>query len=135
MNPLFVEFEPYGDFLADCPARAAVDLLGNTWLSVVVYELRAGPRRPSQLRTSIGGISQKMLTKTLRRLEHDGLVRRRRYAEAPPRVEYELTRAGADLLIPIYALAEWAYRHADTFGSAPADPEPKRRTSDNQKAR
>ncbi len=112
-----VEFE-FGDFAADCPARAAVDLFANTWLPVVVYELRNGPMRPSQLQRAVGGISQKMLTQTLRRLERDGLAQRRRYAEAPPRVEYELTEPGLDLLIPIQALGAWAYRHAATISLA-----------------
>jgi DNA-binding HxlR family transcriptional regulator len=123
VEPGTVEFDPYGDFLADCPARAATDLFSNTWLPVVVYELRNGPLRPGQLQRSIGGISQKMLTQTLRRLERDGLIQRRRYAEAPPRVEYELTTPGKDLLIPIRALAEWARRHADTISRAHAAPD------------
>ncbi len=123
MEPGAVDFEPYGDFVADCPARAATDLFANTWLPVVVYELRNGPMRPGRLRRSIGGVSQKVLTQTLRRLERDGLVQRRRYAEAPPRVEYELTQPGQDLLVPIRALAEWARRHGDTIGHAHATPD------------
>ncbi|MEV0297987.1 helix-turn-helix domain-containing protein [Nocardia sp. NPDC050710] len=106
-----VEFAPYGDYQSDCPARMGVDLFGNSWLPVIVYMLRDGPMRPVDLRVAIGGISQKMLTQTLRRMERMTLVERRRYAEAPPRVEYELTTAGRDLLIPIYALGEWVDRH------------------------
>lgn len=113
-----VEFEPYGDFLADCPARVALDLFATRWTAVVVYALRDGPRRPGELRAGIGGISHKVLTETLRRLERAGLVRRRRYAEAPPRVEYELTAPGVELLEPIYALGGWAHRHADTVVAA-----------------
>ncbi|WP_040739441.1 winged helix-turn-helix transcriptional regulator [Nocardia tenerifensis] len=105
------EFAPYGDFESDCPARIGVDVFGNSWLPVVVYLLREGPMRPSDLRAAIGGISQKMLTQTLRRMEQMTLLERRRYAEAPPRVEYELTEAGRDLLIPIYALGDWVDRH------------------------
>lgn len=111
-------FEPYGDFAADCPARLAVDLFSSAWLPVVVFALRDGPMRPGLLRRRIGGISQKVLTQTLRRMERHGLVERRRYAEAPPRVEYELTAAGRDLLVPIQALGHWAYRHADTVLAA-----------------
>lgn len=85
-------------FLADCQARLAVDLISGTWSMVVIYALEGGPARPGDLREQIGGISHKVLTDTLRRLEYNGLVERHRYAEAPPRVEYELTRpAGADL--------------------------------------
>jgi DNA-binding HxlR family transcriptional regulator len=113
-----VAFAPYGDFEADCPARMAVDLFGNSWLPVIVYMLREGPMRPGDLRATIGGISQKMLTQTLRRMEQITLIERRRYAEAPPRVEYELTAAGRDLLIPIYALGDWADRHGNAVRAA-----------------
>jgi DNA-binding HxlR family transcriptional regulator len=100
-------------FLADCQARLAFDLISNTWTAVVVWSLRHGPRRPGDLRTQIGGISPKVLTETLRRLESNGLVARQAYAEAPPRVEYELTDLGRTLLGPIGALGEWAFDHAD----------------------
>ncbi|MGK8520798.1 winged helix-turn-helix transcriptional regulator [Nocardia asteroides] len=116
-----VEYAPYGDFESDCPARMGVDILGNSWLPVIVYLLREGPMRPGELRTAIGGISQKMLTQTLRRMERMTLVRRHRYPEAPPRVEYELTAAGADLLTPIYALGEWVDRHGRAVGAALAE--------------
>ncbi|MEV4240380.1 MULTISPECIES: helix-turn-helix domain-containing protein [unclassified Nocardia] len=116
-----VEFAPYGDYEADCPARLGVDLFGNRWLAVIVYMLREGPMRPGDLRTAIGGISQKMLTQTLRRMETMTLIERHRYAEAPPRVEYELTEAGRDLLITIYSLGEWADRHGDSVRSAMSD--------------
>ena len=97
-------------FLADCQARLAFDLISNTWTAVVVWSLRHGPRRPGDLRTEIGGISPKVLTETLRRLESNGLVARRSYAEAPPRVEYELTDLGRTLLGPIGALGELGLR-------------------------
>ena len=113
-----VTFAPYGDYESDCPARLAVDLFGNSWLTVIVYTLRDGPLRPVDLRRAIGGISQKMLTQTLRRMERMAMVERRRYAEAPPRVEYELTPVGRDLLTPILALGEWVDRHGDTVRTA-----------------
>jgi DNA-binding HxlR family transcriptional regulator len=100
-------------FIADCQARLGFDLLGGTWTSVVLYALRHGPARPGELRARIGGISHKVLTDTLRRLERNGLVTRRRYAEAPPRVEYELTAPGRGLLEPILALGRWAELYAD----------------------
>jgi DNA-binding HxlR family transcriptional regulator len=74
---------PYGDFEADRPARIAVDLFSNCWLTVIVYTLRDGPMRPGDLRATIGHISQKVLTQTLRRMENMALVERRRYAEVP----------------------------------------------------
>ncbi len=113
-----VEYAPYGDFESDCPARMGVDIFGNSWLPVVVYMLREGPMRPSDLRAAIGGISQKMLTQTLRRMERMTLVERHRYAEAPPRVEYELTAAGRDLLTPIYALGDWVDKHGRAVNAA-----------------
>jgi DNA-binding HxlR family transcriptional regulator len=109
-----VVFDPYGEYESDCPARLAVDLFGNSWLAVIVYTLRDGPMRPVDLRRAIGGISQKMLTQTLRRMERMALVERRRYDQAPPRVEYELTPAGRDLLAPLFALGAWVDRHGDT---------------------
>jgi DNA-binding HxlR family transcriptional regulator len=72
----------------------------------------------------IGGISRKMLTQTLRRLEAHGLIRRHAYAEVPPRVEYELTSLGATLIDPIHMLAEWARANGDAVLDAlDADPE------------
>ncbi|MGW5451995.1 winged helix-turn-helix transcriptional regulator [Nocardia sp. NPDC003979] len=113
-----IRFAPYGEFEADCPARLGVDLFGNRWLPVVVYMLRDGPQRHSELLAGIGGISQKMLTQTLRRMERMMLVRRRRYAEAPPRVEYELTGSGRDLLVPIHALGAWVDAHGAEVSAA-----------------
>ncbi|MEV0796953.1 helix-turn-helix domain-containing protein [Kribbella sp. NPDC050281] len=100
-------------FFADCQARVAAELLSGRWPMVVLYALSHGPARPGELRQQIGGISQKVLTETLRRLEHNGLVQRHRYAEAPPRVEYSLTKPGEDLLVPIRALGDWAAAYAD----------------------
>lgn len=84
--------------LADCRARLGFDLLANTWNAVVIYALADGPCRPRELRAAIGGISAKVLTETLRRLEGHALVTRRVHAESPPRVEYALTDLGVTLL-------------------------------------
>ncbi|MEW2577508.1 winged helix-turn-helix transcriptional regulator [Streptomyces syringium] len=105
-------------YLADCRARLAFDLLSNTWNPVLIWVLRDGPRRPGELRESIGGISPKVLTETLRRLESNGLVERHAYAEAPPRVEYELTALGRTLLGPIDAFGAWAFEHGDEVMAA-----------------
>lgn len=105
-------------FIADCPVRSLVDVVGNTWTIVVMHALREGPLRPSELREAIGGISAKVLTETLRRLERHGLLVRHSYAEAPPRVEYELTSLGRDLLGPIDALALWAEDHVAEIAEA-----------------
>ncbi|MEU4830318.1 helix-turn-helix domain-containing protein [Streptosporangium sp. NPDC023615] len=105
-------------FLADCRARLAFDLLANTWNAVVVWALRDGPARPGRLRERIGGISPKVLTETLRRLEFNGLVRRNVYPGSPPHVEYGLTPLGRTLLEPIEAFGGWAFEHGDEVMAA-----------------
>lgn len=100
-------------FLADCPARLAVELIADKWTVVVLAGLSRGPVRHSELLDLIGGISRKMLTQTLRRLQAHGLVQRHAYAESPPRVEYELTSLGATLIDPIHTLTEWARANGD----------------------
>jgi DNA-binding HxlR family transcriptional regulator len=110
------------DYLADCRTRLALDLLANTWNGVVVWALRHGPQRPVTLRKRIGGISAKALNETLRRLEHNGLVARRAYREAPPRVEYHLTRLGETMLGPLETLGQWAHTHGDAVVAAQDEP-------------
>ncbi|MFJ6084914.1 winged helix-turn-helix transcriptional regulator [Streptomyces sp. NPDC092369] len=105
-------------FLADCRARLAFDLLSNTWNAVVIWALRDGPRRPGELRERIGGISSKVLTETLRRLQFNGLVTRHAHPGAPPRVEYELSALGRTLLAPIDAVGAWAFEHGDEVMAA-----------------
>ncbi|WP_242901302.1 winged helix-turn-helix transcriptional regulator [Actinomadura terrae] len=104
---------PTSEFGADCQTRLALDVLAGTWTGVVLWTLRDGPLRPGEMQARIGGVRHKVLTGTLRRLEQNGLVTRRRYAEAPPRVEYELTGPGRGLLEPLSALGRWTERHAD----------------------
>ncbi|MFD9887949.1 winged helix-turn-helix transcriptional regulator [Amycolatopsis sp. NPDC059027] len=105
------------EFLADCRTRLAFDLVANTWNPVVLWALRKGPQRPSLLRRRIGGISTKVLTETLRRLEYSGLVIRRA-VDTPSRVEYALTELGASLLGPIEAFGHWAAEHGDDVMAA-----------------
>lgn len=92
----------------DCPVRDVLDRVGDKWSVFVVSTLREGPKRFSELKRAIDGISQRMLTRTLRGLERDGLVTRTVYASVPPTVEYALTDRGQTLLGPITALFEWA---------------------------
>ncbi len=97
---------------ADC--RAVADVLarvGDKWSVLVVSRLGAGRLRFNELRRAIGGISQRMLTLTLRGLERDGLVARTVVATVPPRVDYALTPLGLDLLNPVSALGAWAIRN------------------------
>ncbi|MEN3535821.1 helix-turn-helix domain-containing protein [Microbispora sp. ZYX-F-249] len=101
-------------YTSDCRARLAFEVLANRWDSVVVYTLgEAGPMRPRRLLARIGGIGPKVLNEALRRLEYNGLVERRAYAEAPPRVDYALTEAGAALLAPMRAMGRWAASYGD----------------------
>jgi DNA-binding HxlR family transcriptional regulator len=92
-----------------CPAiREVLSRVGDKWSVQVIALLGDGKLRFSELRREIEGISQRMLTLTLRNLERDGLITRTVFPEIPPRVEYELTRLGKTLLEPIQGLAEWA---------------------------
>jgi DNA-binding HxlR family transcriptional regulator len=109
-----MEFQRPGDvMLADCAARTTLELVAGTWTIVVVYALGKGPRRFSDLSALIGGISNKMLSQTLRKLERNGLIRRRAIAASPPGVEYRLTTLGESLLEPIEMLSRWSETHAD----------------------
>jgi DNA-binding HxlR family transcriptional regulator len=91
--------------------REVLNRVGDKWSVLVIVILTDGPRRFNELRRSIEGISQRMLTLTLRGLERDGLVTRTLYPSIPPRVEYALTPLGTTLLEPVQALAAWAARH------------------------
>ena len=118
-------FGPGELFLADCPGRLAIELIADKWTAVVLYGLSEGPVRHGELIDLIGGISRKMLTQTLRRLESHGLILRHAYPEVPPRVEYELTPLGATLIDPIHMLTEWARANGDAVLDAlDADSEP-----------
>jgi DNA-binding HxlR family transcriptional regulator len=110
----------YDIFLADCPARTTLELVSDTWSVVVVYGLGEGPLRYTELQERIGGISKKMLTQTLRKLEGNGLVEQRRLRSAPPGVEYRLTDLGATLLEPVRALSRWAELNTDALLDAQA---------------
>jgi DNA-binding HxlR family transcriptional regulator len=90
------------------PVSELLARIGDKWSVLVVSLLGNGPLRFSALRRRIDGISQKMLTATLRSLERDGFVTRTVFATTPPQVEYELTELGRDLLCPVGALADWA---------------------------
>jgi DNA-binding HxlR family transcriptional regulator len=96
---------------ANCPTRQILDRIGDRWTVLIIGVLGDRDARFSELRRSIDGISQKMLTQTLRGLERDGLVSRTVYPEVPVRVEYALTHAGRTLLEPLSALREWAIEH------------------------
>ncbi len=85
-----------------------ISLVGDKWSVLIIMLLGQGKRRFSEIKRSVDGISQKMLTVTLRGLERDGYVTRTVYPTIPPKVEYELTDLGRDLLVPLRALGQWA---------------------------
>ena len=93
--------------------REVLDRIGDKWTVLVIATLGTGPMRYSDLQASVPGISQRMLTVTLKALERDGLATRTAFAEVPPRVEYELTALGESLLDAVVSLAGWAADHHD----------------------
>ena len=102
-----------------CPAvREVLNRVGDKWSVLIVALLGDGTKRFSELRRSIEGISQRMLTLTLKGLERDGLVTRTVYPTIPPRVEYGLTKLGRSLLVPITALGEWAAHNREKIQAA-----------------
>jgi DNA-binding HxlR family transcriptional regulator len=98
-------------FDSRCGSQQVLDLIANRWTTLVIYALASGTQRYSQLQRKIGGVSQKMLTQTLRGLERDGLVARRVYPVVPPKVEYSLTPLGRTLTGPLRVICEWAEEH------------------------
>lgn len=98
---------------ASCPPRQALELIGDRWTLIVVKALANGNQRYGELHRSIEGISQKMLTQTLRSMERDGLVGRTVHPVVPPKVEYSLTSLGRSLIDLLDAIDTWAERHID----------------------
>ncbi|WP_422756555.1 winged helix-turn-helix transcriptional regulator [Micromonospora sp. WMMD708] len=98
-------------FQRDCGSRQVIDRIGDRWSVLVVLALAGGGRRYGELAGHIDGISQKMLTQTLRGLERDGLVTRTVHASVPPRVDYALTDLGRSLLDLVSGLEAWATTH------------------------
>ena len=110
--------DPYA---SNCPSRQVLDRIGDRWTVLVVGALADGRRRYTEIARRIDGVSQKMLTQTLRGLERDGLVMRTVHASVPPRVDYELTALGQSLQAPIAALQDWATDHIDSVIAARED--------------
>lgn len=102
-----------------CPAvREVLSRVGDKWSVLVIGLLEGGPRRFSEIKRTIEGVSQRMLTLTLRNLERDGLVLRTVHPSVPPRVEYALTPLGRTLISPVRALALWAAAHRQEIQAA-----------------
>ena len=93
--------------ILDCPVATTINLIGNKWKLLIIRDLLGGTKRFGELRKSLPGISQRVLTENLRALENDGLLERKVFAEVPPRVEYSLNKTGLSLQNIISAMAEW----------------------------
>ncbi len=102
-----------GGFDEDCPIRDVLDRIGDRWSLLILWSLTPATRRFTELKRDIGDISQRMLTQTLRHLEHDGLVSRTVFPTVPPRVDYALTPLGRSFLEPMQALIDWADAHRE----------------------
>ncbi|HET9137936.1 helix-turn-helix domain-containing protein [Actinophytocola sp.] len=104
-----------------CHARQVLDRIGDKWSIAVIHQLGTGTKRFTELRRGITGISQRMLTATLRVLERDGLVSRTVYPVVPPRVDYALTPLGETLLDNVCQLMGWAVEHGAEIDKAQAE--------------
>jgi DNA-binding HxlR family transcriptional regulator len=103
----------YNAYVAKCPSRELLDRISDKWMSLLLNALADGPRRYSDLNRTVAGISQKMLTQTLRTMERDGLVTRQVTPTVPVRVDYMLTPLGVTLLPVMQAIKDWAETHMD----------------------
>ncbi|MET9318292.1 helix-turn-helix domain-containing protein [Kribbella sp. NPDC003505] len=110
----------YDLFKAGCPSRQVFDRIGERWTFLVLLALQDGKLRFNELRRRVEGISQKMLTQTLRGLEQDGLVTRSVFPTVPVTVEYSLTPLGTSLCGAVHVLRNWAYDHIEDMDAARA---------------
>ncbi|MFF4341561.1 winged helix-turn-helix transcriptional regulator [Kitasatospora sp. NPDC001540] len=108
----------YDAYLAQCPARQLLERIGDKWVSLVLNALADGPLRHGELNRIVAGVSQKMLTQTLRALERDGLVTRTVTPTVPVRVDYGLTALGRSLLPVVAAVKDWAETHIEEVHAA-----------------
>ena len=102
------------------PTRRLLELIGDKWTPIIVYILGQGTKRYGELRRHLPDVSKKMLTQTLRALERDGLLKRKVYAEVPPRVDSDLTPLGRVFLEPVTSLCAWAQAHKGDLEAAHA---------------
>jgi DNA-binding HxlR family transcriptional regulator len=105
-------------FRPECGSREVLDRIADRWTALIIYALSRGTLRYSELQRKIAGVSQKMLTQTLRSLERDGLVERKVYPVVPPKVEYSLTPLGRTLIEPLRAICRWAEQHLSELQAA-----------------
>jgi DNA-binding HxlR family transcriptional regulator len=110
--------EDYNAYVAQCPSRQVLDAISDKWVTLVLTALADGPQRYSDLARRISGVSQKMLTQTLRQLERDGLVTRTITPSVPVRVDYELTALGETILPVVVAIKQWSEAHISEIHAA-----------------
>lgn len=103
-------------YAAQCPCRTLLDLLANKWSALAIGALEDGPLRFGELQRCLQGISPKVLTQTLRRLEQFGLVDRTVYPAVPLHVEYALSDFGRDAAVPLRGLRTWVEKNVDKAG-------------------
>ncbi|MFD6068950.1 MULTISPECIES: winged helix-turn-helix transcriptional regulator [Amycolatopsis] len=111
---------PADVYSAPCPSRQVLDRIADKWTALIVGCLSTGTKRYSELRAAIDGVSEKMLTQTLRGLERDGLVSRTVHPTVPPKVEYTLTTLGGTLSAPLAVIRDWAEAHINEINDARA---------------
>jgi DNA-binding HxlR family transcriptional regulator len=112
---------------SNCPVKLTASIIGGKWKPPLLFHLEGRTRRFCELQRLIPGLTKKMLTQHLRELERDGIVRRKVYAEVPPRVEYSLTRHGESLKPILKLMSAWGTRHRARYGLTtvrPQKPEP-----------
>ncbi|MGA4792097.1 winged helix-turn-helix transcriptional regulator [Nocardia sp. AB354] len=105
-------------YSAPCPSRQALDRIADKWTALIVGCLSTGTKRYSELRAAIDGVSEKMLTQTLRSLERDGLIIRTVHSSGPLKVDYQLTSLGRTLSDPLAAIRAWAETHINEINDA-----------------
>jgi DNA-binding HxlR family transcriptional regulator len=108
---------------SNCPVKLTASIIGGKWKPPLLYHLEGRTRRFCELQRLIPGLTKKMLTQHLRELERDGIVRRKVYAEVPPRVEYSLTRHGESLKPILKLMSAWGTRHRARYGLTTAHPQ------------
>jgi DNA-binding HxlR family transcriptional regulator len=101
----------------DCPVKLTTEVIGGKWKPLILFHLEDNTRRFSELQRLIPGSTKKMLTKHLRELERDGIIRRNVFAEVPPRVEYSLTRHGQTLRPILVLMSDWGKKHRARVGA------------------
>ena len=99
--------------LPQCPVEVTLSLISDRWKVLIIRDLLNGTKRFGELRKSVGNVSQKVLTANLRSMENDGLIKRKVYAEVPPKVEYSLTETGLSLKSVLKSMEEWGLKYKE----------------------